>query len=280
MAFHEELVHEDVCFPIIFHTDIVVPSNISGGAHWHRSLEILCTLSGNGFVLIDGEKVLMSAGDVIVVPSGSIHVTGTEEGACRYYCLIIDLDFLTNSGVWREYDRLPLCVHDEQSADLLEKIDREMISRPCFYKEQVKALVLQFVIGLRRRHPVESRAQSAGGEVGRMDTVRKAIAAIDREFERSITLDYLCQVAGMSKYYFCRAFKHATGQTVTQYVNWVRCDQARRLLASGECNVGEAAERCGFHNLSYFTKIYRRQYGHAPSQEKQRTKAKGSPSES
>ena len=49
--------------------------------------------------------------------------------------------------------------------------------------------------------------------------------------------------------------------------------QARRLLASGECNVGEAAERCGFHNLSYFTKVYRRQYGRAPSQEKQRAKS-------
>ena len=72
----------------------------------------------------------------------------------------------------------------------------------------------------------------------------------------------------MSKYYFCRAFKQATGQTVTQYINWVRCSHARRLLASGECNVGEAAERCGFHNLSYFTRVYRRQYGRVPSKEK------------
>ena len=273
MAFHEELVHEDVRFPIIFHTDVVVPGNISGGAHWHRSLEILCTLSGTGFALVDGERIPMTAGDIIVIPSGSIHVTGTESGSCRYHCLIIDTDFLTLSGVWREHDRLPLSLQDPAAADILEHINSEMTTHPVHYKEQVKALVLQFIIGLRRGHPVQNRAQSTGSEGGRMETIRKVIATIDREFERPITLDHLCQVAGMSKYYFCRAFKQATGQTVTQYVNWVRCDQARRLLASGECNVGEAAERCGFHNLSYFTKVYRRQYGRAPSQEKQPVKS-------
>ena len=273
MAFHEELIHEDVRFPIIFHTDVVVPGNISGGAHWHRSLEILCTLSGDGFTLIDGERIPMTAGDIVAIPSGSIHVTGTDKGACRYYCLIIDPDFLTAGGVWREHDRLPLSLRDPQAAALFEHINQEMTAQPVLYKEQVKVLVLQFIIGLRRGHPVENRAQSTGNEGSRIETVRKAIAAIDREFEGPITLDYLCQVAGMSKYYFCRAFKQATGQTVTQYINWVRCDQARRLLASGECNVGEAAERCGFHNLSYFTKVYRRQYGRAPSQEKQRAKS-------
>lgn len=268
MAYHEELIHEDVRFPIIFHTDTVVPSTAAAGAHWHRSLEVLCTLSGNGYTLVDGERITMTAGEIVVIPSSSIHITHTDMGSCRYHCLIIDQDFLSDKGIWMEYDRLPLQLRDPQVSHLMRQIEWEMTTQPPCYKEMVISLVVQIVIGLRRRHPLVNRNPSPLAEGGRIETVRKVIAAIDREFDRPISLDYLCQIAGMSKYYFCRAFKQATGQTVTQYINWVRCNQARRLLASGQSNVGEAAERCGFHNLSYFTKVYRRQYGRAPSQEK------------
>lgn len=267
MPFHEELFHEDIQFPIIFHTDLVYPSPATGGAHWHSSVEMLYTLSGSGYTLIDGMSIPMQPGDLVVVPSGSIHVTRAADEPCRYYCLIVDLDFLSRRGLWQEYDRLPLCLKRANAGEIFRLIDREICDQPAYYKEQVRALVALLFVSLRRNHPV-TQEENPLGTHGRLDTVRKAISAIDREYEHPITLDYLCHVAGMSKYYFCRAFKQATGQTVTQYINWVRCSHARRLLASGECNVGEAAERCGFHNLSYFTRVYRRQYGRVPSKEK------------
>lgn len=274
MAFFEEITHEDVLFPIIFHTDTIRSSIIRDGAHWHRKLEILCTLEGSGFTLIDGERVAMSAGDIVVIPSGSIHVTRTEEEACRYHCLIIDQDFLSDHGLWEEGDLLPLCFQDLEGVGILQQINCEMTTRlPC-YKELVMALVTQLVIGLRRRHLRDKHTSSFADKARHIGPIRKALAVIDREFAHSIALDYLCRVAGMSKYYFCRAFKQATGQTITQYINCVRCNQARYLLVSGQCNVGEAAQQCGFHNLSYFTKVYRRQYGRSPSQEKQTIESK------
>lgn len=269
MAFLEKITHEDIRFPIIFHTDTVRSSIVGDGAHWHRKLEILFALAGSGFTLIDGERVLMTAGDIIVIPSGSIHVTRTEQGSCRYHCLIIDQDFLSDRGILGEDDLLPSCLRDSQGFHIIQQIHEEMTTRlPC-YKELVMALVTQLLIGLRRRHLPDRNRTSPLTKGGHIEPIRKVIGVIDREFAHPITLDHLCKVAGMSKYYFCRTFKRVTGQTITQYINYIRCNQARHLLACGQCNVGEAAEQCGFHNLSYFTKVYRRQYGHTPSQEKQ-----------
>ena len=81
----------------------------------------------------------------------------------------------------------------------------------------------------------------------------------------SIAADSISTEAGFSKYYFCRSFKEITGRTVIDYLNLTRCSHAQSLLLSGSCNVSECAEQCGFQNLSYFSKTYRRYMGHSPS---------------
>ena len=53
---------------------------------------------------------------------------------------------------------------------------------------------------------------------------------------------------------------------MVDYLNFLRCENAQLLLASGRCNVRESAERCGFHNDSYFTRIYKQQIGELPSE--------------
>lgn len=54
---------------------------------------------------------------------------------------------------------------------------------------------------------------------------------------------------------------------MVDYLNSLRCSHALQLLSSGEYTVGECAEKCGFHNLSYFAKVYRRYRGCSPSDE-------------
>ena len=74
-------------------------------------------------------------------------------------------------------------------------------------------------------------------------------------------------MVGFSKYYLCRTFRQITGSTVVDYLNSLRCAHALQLLSSGEYTVGECAEKCGFRNLSYFAKVYRRYRGCSPSDE-------------
>ena len=53
-----------------------------------------------------------------------------------------------------------------------------------------------------------------------------------------------------------------------EFLNSLRCREARILILSGKCNVAEAARQCGVENLSYFSRMYRRYMGVLPSQEK------------
>ena len=53
-----------------------------------------------------------------------------------------------------------------------------------------------------------------------------------------------------------------------EYIHYVRCNNARSLLASGKYNLTQCAQRSGFGSLSYFSRVYKKVMGAAPSVQK------------
>ena len=87
---------------------------------------------------------------------------------------------------------------------------------------------------------------------------------IENHYSEHVTIDTLCR-----RFHCCRAtmtatYKRKYGETVTESLSRIRLENARRLIERG-ASVTEAASSCGFADPSYFSKCYRRAYGHAPS---------------
>ena len=68
----------------------------------------------------------------------------------------------------------------------------------------------------------------------------------------------------LSESYFSTLFKKRCGTSFTEYLNAVRIEESKRLLAQGDLNVTEAAVRVGFASQSYFSKVFRRVTGMSP----------------
>jgi len=91
---------------------------------------------------------------------------------------------------------------------------------------------------------------------------------IRRNYTSDISTAGIGQAIGVSLYHLCRCFKDVTKVTIISYINLLRCDTAKTLLASGNYSVSEAAFMSGFQNMSYFTKTYKQYKGCIPSKEK------------
>jgi AraC family cel operon transcriptional repressor len=63
---------------------------------------------------------------------------------------------------------------------------------------------------------------------------------------------------------FRRSFREFVGQNPIAYRNNLRLILAKKLLTSGEYTVEEAAAQSGFTNLSFFYRLFRREYGQKP----------------
>ena len=81
-----------------------------------------------------------------------------------------------------------------------------------------------------------------------------------------LTITVMAEQFHMSEKYFSRYFRIATGQNFTAYLNAVRIEKAQALLLETDETVLEIAFSCGYENVSYFNRVFRRQTGYSPLQ--------------
>ena len=72
----------------------------------------------------------------------------------------------------------------------------------------------------------------------------------------------------LSKNYLSSLFKRHTGQTLNDYITSVRLQKASELLRTHGCYIYEAADRVGYKDVAYFSKLFKQQYGCTPAEYK------------
>lgn len=266
LSTYETHIHPDPNFPIIFHLDTCLREDPHFLPHWHESMELLYFIEGECEVSGNGVLSPATVGDVAILSSNCIHAVHPVGAKNRYYCLIIDKNFCDSFGIPVADKQFAQVVNDWQLRECFQAIVREMEERPPYYKEQVKALSLQLLIRCCRLYTI-SPGNDWSGESRRSQMIKEAVGYLRAHFNEPVSVDQLCAYVGFSKYYFCREFKAFTGRTVVDYLNFLRCNNARRLMASGKYNVSESAAMSGFKSLSYFSRVYRKQMGTLPSEE-------------
>jgi AraC-like DNA-binding protein len=108
---------------------------------------------------------------------------------------------------------------------------------------------------------VESRHQGA---------MRDAIRFVLANFRGEIRLGDVLAAARMSKPTFARQFKKHSGRTLGEFLQQVRLDAVGRELAETKRPVTEVALGCGFTQISFFNRLFRRARGCSPSEYRER----------
>lgn len=266
---YEAHAHSDPDFPIIFHSRIVaengtIDKNFQVVPHWHGGVEILYCLEGSMEVTCNQNKWLMQQDDMVVVNSNTLHVVGSA-GISLYHCLIVDADFLLKNGFPVETMLLEDFFAGKDFFPLFHCIDTEIKEKAQLYKSRVRGYLLELFVRLYREHGTKMQPEQAGKQNSKIQLVKSAIAYIHNHYTEDITIDEISDTLGFSKYYVCHIFKEYTGRTMVDYINLLRCINARSLLSSGKYNISESAASSGFKNLSYFTRTYKKQMGALPS---------------
>lgn len=88
-------------------------------------------------------------------------------------------------------------------------------------------------------------------------------------FTDEFDLDRLAARAGLSKFYFTRLFKTATGISPLHYHMNLRMDAAKRLLRETKKSALEIALEVGYANPSHFAQVFRKATGLSPSDYRQ-----------
>lgn len=238
-------------------------ANISRETNWHENLEIEFCQKGSGVIILDGEKYSFSEGDIAVVNSNIIHYTGTDNEII-YDALIIGTDFCKQMGFDINSINFEVKVQNPQikkSFEMLKALYLDLSAPQRIAK--LNKLLIEILIELTENFGTQKTNFADKNDA--YERVKLAILYIRGSYGRKISLDEISKSVFCDKYTLCKVFKKYTGQTVFENLNNYRCIKAIELLEAGE-TVASAATHCGFDNLSFFTKTFKKHIGKLPSE--------------
>nr|WP_293836507.1 AraC family transcriptional regulator [uncultured Arsenicibacter sp.] len=94
--------------------------------------------------------------------------------------------------------------------------------------------------------------------------IEKAFEYMLKNYEKDISLASVAKVVNMPEVSFSRFIRKRTGKTFVDSLNEIRLGHASRMLIDTTHTVAEVAYKCGFNNLSYFNRIFRKKNGCTP----------------
>lgn len=257
---YEKHIVYDELMPFWFHKDTVTKGT-GDISNWHKNIEILYFVEGNGRVICDMEENDVKAGDIFVVNSNSVHSVKTDD-VVKYYCLIVDKKFCDINGIECSKRYFAKKINDNNIRQKYETLVESFKYRTNFYKTKIRISVLDLLVALAEEFSEENKNRDSDKQ---MEIIKHVIEYISDNYSSEITIDTLSQFAGYSRAHLSRQFKKATGLSIVEYINYIRCTNAHTMLIGENKTVSEVALECGFSNMSYFSKIYKRVIGNLPS---------------
>ena len=98
------------------------------------------------------------------------------------------------------------------------------------------------------------------------DKLKPAIRYINQNFsDPQLDVAFLCTLVNISGTYFRKLFFELYNTTPNKYISDLRISYAKELLTSGYCTVESAAEKSGFSDVKYFSRVFKKQCGVSPS---------------
>ena len=275
-----ELVeHGTSLFPAAFYHDNLMEEDVPW--HWHDELEIFLVSEGATEVAVGTEKFIIKEGDGIFINSGILHgawMHGT--GGCRYHSIVFHPRLVggnTGSVFWQNY--LDPLMGDSASCNVLLKKEESWqaeiltlleaawqsgVAGKPGYEFEVREKLSGIICRLVLQRPAQARIIS-GKSLRDEDRMKLMLQYIQEHYEEEITMSRIAESAAVSVSECLRCFHNTIGITPIQYVLQYRVQMAAGMLADTEKKIADIGMQCGFQDMSYFARVFRRMKGCTPS---------------
>jgi AraC-like DNA-binding protein/ligand-binding sensor protein len=148
--------------------------------------------------------------------------------------------------------------------DWISRARRAYFATPVLDAERFQGVIQLLEVFAQYLAEVASRQAIACSEV-EPEPVANAKKFVQIHMEEPITLGQVVEHVHVSRFYFCKLFKRATGMTLTEYVARVRVEKAKALLSDPTRRVSEVVFAAGFGSIPQFNSVFKRHVGMPPT---------------
>jgi AraC-like DNA-binding protein len=246
--------------------------------HWHKHIELLLFVSGKTIIECNSLPYTLTGGDFVIVNSNDLHAGVSLSDDVMYYAIIFDpsllksdsLDAVETKFITPIIQNL-IMFHNkiELNAEMkscILSIIRELDQKQFGYELSIKSLLFQILTQFIRNHVAEVLTlNDYKTRIKNLERFTPILQYIESEYNKELSVEHLAEQIGLSRFHFSRMFKELTGRTITEYINRVRIRRAEYLLCNTPMTVSEIALSTGFHDIYYFSRMFKKARNMPPS---------------
>ena len=255
--------------------------DVSVRLHWHREVEAGYVTSGQVLMVAGKERIILSEGEGFFVNAGIPHAF-LDAGAASSSQKSIVFDPILVGGridsiFWQRYVHpvitaatLPWCclkqgeAWQEKALGKIRSAWEQCARAERDYELEVREALTGLMVGLQQnlpaRQPTQPRRIQRDNE-----RIRKMLGFIQENYAQELTVDSIAASASVSPSEALRCFHNTIGLAPMQYVTHYRVQRAAEALRKTDGKIQQIGTDCGFQEMSYFAKTFRKIMGVTPS---------------
>jgi len=248
--------------------------------HRHSVYHIIVIQRGRGSFLLDHKVISVFPGTSMFISPGQRHCLGVNEGENICYGEVtfefldgdenqLSLNFSDILSIMSGKDVFVPSLTGLSDFDPYKEIDPFLteISELRFF-QGIDPLfhISSTSVLLRLLTSLTSFFSDSNQIKSHLSAIEKIHFYIAENYQLPLTLNDLSQVGSLSEKYLSRRFKDRYGETPIYFRDSLRIESACELLRGSNYSVGDIAGKCGFFDIYYFSKIFKKRMGKSPGE--------------
>ena len=267
----EQAQHGEKMFPLKRYITALSDLYPAVTAHWHEEAELTLITDGSCTYHIH----------LLFIPPAELHSISMKPGIeMKSTTYVFHMDYLNADSadicavkyltpISRHSLMLPYIIKEDhpvypELVKVFHEMERAYSEMQPGYELMLKALLLYATALLVPYRETENiRPQLENEHTAKLKLV---LEYISEHYAEDLTIPQLSKLCFFSEYHFMRFFKKYVGISCLEYIKNLRLEKAASRLAQGGRSVLDVSMSCGFSNLSYFYREFKKKYGMTPKQ--------------
>ncbi|MBQ9921185.1 MAG: helix-turn-helix domain-containing protein [Clostridia bacterium] len=241
---------------------------------FHDHYEMYYLISGERKYFVDHSICNVSPGDFILIDKHVLHKTTPISGDVHERYLISFGDkflrrFVSDGSMIRSllkcFGKVQITVPYEKRKlveDKLAEIMREYRLDDEYSSFAVFSLFAELMVILNR---ISDTGEMSSMVLGKYEAnIQRVVDYLNTNFRDNITLAQAAEMAYTGSTYFSKKFKKCTGFGFSEYLTYLRINEASKMLVNTRESISEISIACGFNNSSYFGDVFKKIKGVSP----------------
>ena len=251
--------------------------------HWHYFTEIIFMLDGCAEMFADGERHLLSEGDMILFHPKAVHsIYAVNASPPVYSVLKFDINLMNLTPSYAPKLRSMFRIAEKNRMNIYFPSDSETarsagrILSACIGEEQgreygfdmvIKAQIYSLLVGIIRAWKAQGFLvdSDAFAEDNHYD-IYNITEYIDSNMSAGIRVADIAEKCGMSYSYFARKFSSVYGKSCKEYIDAIRLFKVEEFLVFTDFDLNYISQETGFSDCSHMIKSFRKLKGITPKQ--------------